>query len=78
MNFTRKFGAALGVFAVLTLAVPTLAAPKPRRDPAAQAALTTIAQMQNTLIAMQKLIDGIQARNTAGAAPAPAPAPAGQ
>ena len=73
MNPNRKIGALLGIFAALTLTVPTLAAPMPRRDPAAQSALTTIDQMQSTLIAMQKLIDGIQARHAAGT-----PAPAGQ
>ena len=71
MKTIRKTGAALGVFAALTMAVPTLAAP--RRDPAAQSALVTISQMQTTLTNIQKLIDGIQARNTGtpGAAPAP-------
>ncbi len=75
MKTIRKTTAALGVFAALTLAVPTFAAPMPRREPAALSALTTIDQMQNTLIAMQKLIDGIQARHAAAGAPA---VPAGQ
>ena len=72
MKIIRKTGIALGVFAALTLTVPSLAASKPRRDPAAQSALTTITQMQTTLTAIQQLIDGIQARHAAAGTPAPA------
>ena len=72
MKAIRKMSAALGIFTALMLTVPAFAAPMPRRDAAAQSALTTISQMQNTLTEIQKLIDGIQARHAAGAVPAPA------
>ena len=68
MKRIRIFGGALPVLTALALTTPAFAAPaapKPaaKRDPAATAALATIDRAQETLTAMQKLIDGINARN---------------
>ena len=70
MNRIRTIGVAFAALALLTAAIPSLAAK--RRDAAATSALATIDQAQNTLIAIQKLIDGIQARHAAGTPTLPA------